>query len=149
MRISDWSPDVCSSDLRAPHDRHGLVRSRAHRPGAGTRVEQAAMTSRAPFRRPARPAAIAAGCLVLLALAGCRDDGAEADIVARQIGPDPFLPEPSTELLPDMKVAEVVGWQDGETPTVPDGLKITAYAEDLANPRMVPNLPNGHVLVEI
>src|SRR3546814_10298815 len=22
MRISDWSSDVCSSDLRSPHDRH-------------------------------------------------------------------------------------------------------------------------------
>jgi glucose/arabinose dehydrogenase len=49
-------------------------------------------------------------------------------------------------LLPDLKVAEVVGW-DGETPTVPEGLVITAYAHDLANPRTVHTLPNGDVLV--
>ena len=31
--------------------------------------------------------------------------------VSQQIGPDPVLPEPSPELLPDLKLAEVVGWQ--------------------------------------
>jgi glucose/arabinose dehydrogenase len=67
--------------------------------------------------------------------------------VSQQIGPKPVLPEPSLSLLPDLKVAEVMGWKDGETPTVPDGLKITAYAKDLANPRTVHTLPNGDVLV--
>ncbi|MGE5768211.1 MAG: PQQ-dependent sugar dehydrogenase, partial [Bacteroidota bacterium] len=43
--------------------------------------------------------------------------------------------------------AEVVGWQDGETPSVPEGLTVTAYARDLANPRTVHTLPNGDVLV--
>ncbi|TNM61740.1 PQQ-dependent sugar dehydrogenase [Aliirhizobium smilacinae] len=67
--------------------------------------------------------------------------------ISQQIGPDPVLPEPQQVLLPDLKVAEVVGWKDGETPTVPDGLKVTAYAADLANPRTVHTLPNGDVLV--
>lgn len=89
--------------------------------------------------------AFAASGLLLLGLAGC-DDGSDFDI-SQQIGPDPVLPEPSPGLLPDLKVAEVVGWQDGETPTVPEGLAITAYASDLAHPRTVHTLPNGDVLV--
>lgn len=97
-------------------------------------------------RASLRATALVASCLVLLALAGCGDDGADFD-VSEQIGPNPVLPEPSSALLPAMKVAEVVGWQDGETPTVPDGLTITAYAKDLANPRTVHTLPNGDVLV--
>lgn len=79
-----------------------------------------------------------------LSLAACSDDDFD---VSQQYGPEPMLPEPSPGLLPDLKVAEVVGWRDGETPTVPDGLVVTAYAQDLANPRTVHTLPNGDVLV--
>lgn len=89
-----------------------------------------------------RSSALAAGCL---ALAGC-GDGGDFD-VSQQYGPDPVLPSPSGSLLPDLKVAEVVGWQDGETPTVSDGLTVSAYAQGLANPRTVHTLPNGDVLV--
>jgi glucose/arabinose dehydrogenase len=67
--------------------------------------------------------------------------------LSQQIGPNPVLPDPSPSLIPDLKVAEVVGWKDGETPAIPDGLKVTAYARDLANPRTVHTLPNGDVLV--
>ncbi|WJH38047.1 sorbosone dehydrogenase family protein (plasmid) [Aliirhizobium terrae] len=67
--------------------------------------------------------------------------------VSQQIGPDPVLPEPQADLMPDLKVASVVGWKDGETPAVPEGLKATVYAKDLANPRTVHTLPNGDVLV--
>ncbi|CAN7720545.1 sorbosone dehydrogenase family protein [Rhizobium sp. LjRoot98] len=81
-----------------------------------------------------------------LALAGC-DQAPDDFDTAQQIGADPVLPEPSYELLPDLKVAEVVGWQDNEIPSVPDGLEITPYAKDLANPRTVHTLPNGDVLV--
>jgi len=80
-----------------------------------------------------------------LFLSACGDDSDGE--VARQYGPDPVLPAPSWSLLPDLKVAEVVGWQQGETPTVPEGLAVTAYAKDLANPRTVHTLPNGDVLV--
>ena len=79
-----------------------------------------------------------------LLLAGCSDD--EFD-VSQQYGPDPVLPAPEISLVPDLKIAEVVGWQDGETPSVPDGLVATVYANDLANPRTVHTLPNGDVLV--
>ena len=67
--------------------------------------------------------------------------------VTQQIGPDPVLPDPNPGLIADMKVAEVVGWADGQTPAVPEGLKVTAYATGLANPRNVHTLPNGDVLV--
>ena len=49
------------------------------------------MNSR-PFSSPS--AALAAGCLVFLALAGCDDGGEDFDI-SQQIGPDPVLPDPA------------------------------------------------------
>lgn len=80
-----------------------------------------------------------------LALTAC---GQSEFDTSTQIGPDPFLPEPEFyNIVPDLKVAGVVGWQEGETPTVPEGLTITAYAQDLVNPRTVHTLPNGDVLV--
>ncbi len=93
-----------------------------------------------------RSTALVGGCLAILALAGCNDEGSDFD-VSSQIGPNPQLPAPSESLIPSMKVATVVGWADGETPSVPDGLAVTAYATDLANPRTVHTLPNGDVLV--
>ncbi|MDI5928497.1 PQQ-dependent sugar dehydrogenase [Rhizobium leguminosarum] len=67
--------------------------------------------------------------------------------ISQQIGPNPVLPDPVRALLPDLKVAEVVGWKDGEVPTAANGLTVSAYAKDLANPRTVHTLPNGDVLV--
>ncbi|WP_245449752.1 PQQ-dependent sugar dehydrogenase [Rhizobium leguminosarum] len=67
--------------------------------------------------------------------------------ISQQIGPNPVLPDPAFSLLPDLKVAEVVGWKDGEAPAAPEGLTVTAYARGLANPRTVHTLPNGDVLV--
>jgi glucose/arabinose dehydrogenase len=84
------------------------------------------------------------GVSILSILAAC--SGGDFD-TSSQIGPDPVLPAPSQDLFPDLKVAEVIGWEDGQAPTVPDGLVITAYAQDLANPRTVHTLPNGDVLV--
>jgi len=101
------------------------------------------MSDRPAFRRAS---ALAGTFLALLAPAGCGDDGSDFDL-ASQIGPDPVLPEPRFELLPDLKVAEVVGWPDGATPSVPEGLTVSAYAGDLVNPRTVHTLPNGDVLV--
>lgn len=67
--------------------------------------------------------------------------------ISQQIGPNPVLPDPAPSLLPDLKVAKVVGWKDGELPKVADGLAVTPYAKGLANPRTVHTLPNGDVLV--
>ncbi|MDO1584609.1 PQQ-dependent sugar dehydrogenase [Rhizobium oryzicola] len=96
-------------------------------------------------RTLSRSALLGSALTLSAALAGCSDDG-NFD-VSQQIGPDPVLPAPQTILVPDLKVAKVVGWKDNETPKVPDGLKITPYAKDLANPRTVHTLPNGDVLV--
>lgn len=85
-------------------------------------------------------------CVIAVTLSGCNGGDNSFD-VSRQIGPDPVLPEPSNSILPDMKIAEVVGWQEGQAPTAPDGLIVTAYAKDLVNPRVVRTLPNGDVLV--
>ncbi|MBS9719386.1 PQQ-dependent sugar dehydrogenase [Tianweitania sp. BSSL-BM11] len=93
-----------------------------------------------------RRSALMGSALGLLLLAGCSDNGGDFD-TTQQIGPDPMLPEPSSSLLPDLKVASVIGWDEGATPKVPNGLTITAYAKDLANPRTVHTLPNGDVLV--
>ena len=90
--------------------------------------------------------ALAGSLILIAALAGCSDDGSDFD-VSQQIGPDPVLPEPEPSLVAHMKVAEVVGWKQGEAPSVPDGLSITAYAKDLVNPRALHTLPNGDVLV--
>jgi len=46
-----------------------------------------------------------------------------------------------------MNVAKVIGWNNGETPTVPQGFRIEAMATGLSNPRNVYPLPNGDLLV--
>ncbi len=88
--------------------------------------------------------AVSATAAICLTIAGCSDENFD---VSQQYGPDPVLPAPETSLWPDLKVAAVVGWRDGQAPTVPEGLAVNAYATDLANPRTVHTLPNGDVLV--
>jgi glucose/arabinose dehydrogenase len=46
-----------------------------------------------------------------------------------------------------MHLARIVGWKDGEMPTVPQGLKIQALAKGLQHPRSPYVLPNGDILV--
>jgi glucose/arabinose dehydrogenase len=46
-----------------------------------------------------------------------------------------------------VQIARVVGWKQGETPTVPQGLKIQALATGLEHPRSLYVLPNGDILV--
>lgn len=83
--------------------------------------------------------------LTLLALlAACSGKGGDP---AKQYGPDPVLPEPHQYLVPPMHVPQVVGWKNGETPTVPAGLHIQAMATGLMHPRIVYPLPNGDILV--
>ncbi len=80
--------------------------------------------------------------------AQAQDDQSGDFEVSSQIGPDPVLPEPDfLNRRPSVKVAEGVGWSEGQTPVVPEGLTVTAYATDLAHPRTVHTLPNGDVLV--
>ncbi|MGE8290017.1 MAG: DUF7133 domain-containing protein, partial [Stenotrophomonas sp.] len=63
------------------------------------------------------------------------------------VGPNPQLPEPTTSLIPTLKVSKAVGWSDGDMPKAPAGFKVTALAEHLDHPRWVYLLPNGDVLV--
>lgn len=63
-----------------------------------------------------------------------------------EVGTDPKLPEQSQYLLPPMHVASIVGWKEGETPSVPKDLQIKAFATGLKHPRSVYVLPNGDVL---
>ncbi|UYO56220.1 sorbosone dehydrogenase family protein [Rhodopseudomonas palustris] len=84
-------------------------------------------------------------CVSLLTLAGCGGD--DHFDVSSQIGPNPNLPEPQQYLFPPMKLAPVVGWKDGETPSAPEGLKVAALATGLQHPRELYVLPNGDVLV--
>ena len=83
--------------------------------------------------------------LCLLPLASC-DSGRRIDPNS-QYGANPLLPAPREQLVADVGVFETVGWQRGESPTVPSGFQITAVAQGLSNPRNVLALPNGDVLI--
>jgi len=87
----------------------------------------------------------AASLAAWLVLAAC-GDSQNAD-KSTQYGSNPNLPQPSRALLPRMHVADVIGWSQGEAPTVPEGFRIEAMATGLSNPRNVYAIPNGDVLV--
>ena len=80
----------------------------------------------------------------LLCLAGCNDGSGDPKA---QLGSNPVLPDQHEYLLPPMHIARVVGWKKDETPTVAQGLKISAFASGLQHPRSPYVLPNGDVLV--
>jgi glucose/arabinose dehydrogenase len=67
--------------------------------------------------------------------------------IQSQIGPNPVLPDIQQYLFPPMHLSSVVGWKNGEKPTVATGLKIEALATGLQHPRSLYTLPNGDVLV--
>ena len=81
----------------------------------------------------------------LFTLAACDDDSSFDP--ASQIGENPNLPEPQQYLFPPMHLSSVVGWKQGEKPTVAAGLKIEALATGLEHPRSLYVLPNGDVLI--
>jgi len=95
------------------------------------------------IRNRLAPRAAAAGAAIFL-LAGA---GADDFDIRTQIGAHPVLPEPQQYLLPPMHLAPVVDWKPGQTPIVPQDLKIQALATGLQHPRSVYTLPNGDVLV--
>jgi len=80
----------------------------------------------------------------MLPLAACDDPLLDPQ---DQVGPNPVLPAPRQYLFPPMHLAAIVGWKDGEKPTVAKGLKIEALATGLEHPRSLYVLPNGDVLV--
>jgi glucose/arabinose dehydrogenase len=86
-----------------------------------------------------------AAALLAAMLAGCNEQ-AKYD-VAQQSGEKPPLPEARNFFTPPMQVPKYVGWKDGRTPKVADGLKIEKIGADLKHPRQVYGLPNGDILV--
>ena len=66
--------------------------------------------------RPPRLLGVALTCALTAGLAACNEDTFD---VESQIGPNPVLPAPQQYLFPPMKLASVVGWKEGETPSVP------------------------------
>ncbi len=73
-------------------------------------------------------------------------DTARLDIAAVQ-GARPQITAPRRQVLPTVKVADVVGWKAGEAPTPAAGLAVKPFATGLAHPRWLYRLPNGDVLV--
>lgn len=65
-----------------------------------------------------------------------------------------FSQTPSGDTLPapfatksTAKYSNVIGWENGRTPTAPAGFKVTKYAEGFENPRWMYVMPNGDILV--
>ncbi|SAL01238.1 glucose/sorbosone dehydrogenase-like protein [Caballeronia pedi] len=89
-----------------------------------------------------------AGALVVAVsglMSGCNEH-AQYD-AAHQAGANPPMPEARNFFAPPMQVPKYVGWKNGATPKVADGLKIEMIASGLVHPRQVYALPNGDVLV--
>jgi glucose/arabinose dehydrogenase len=86
----------------------------------------------------------AAASALALSLAAC---GTESLPPSAGYGADPTLPEPSRSLFPTVKVADVVGWADGQTPVAAPGYRVQAFATGLDHPRWLYRLPNGDILV--
>ena len=59
----------------------------------------------------------------------------------------PVMASQKAETLPTVRIAEVTGWKEGETPEAADGLAVAAFANGLDSPRTMLVLPNGDVLV--
>src|SRR5262249_25969583 len=97
-----------------------------------------------PMRMSSRFLCATVLCGSALTLAGCNDGSGDP---AAQIGPNPPLPPLQQYLLPPRHIAKVIGWKQGETPKVTQGLKIEPLATGLQHPRSLYTLPNGDVLV--
>ncbi len=88
---------------------------------------------------------LAAAGMAGLLLAGCSTGAHVAD--DNRYGASPELPKPASGLIPTVKIAKVVGWPAGETPTAAPGFEVSAFATGLQHPRWIYVLPNGDVLV--
>jgi glucose/arabinose dehydrogenase len=91
------------------------------------------------------------GLLVLLAglglaLSACADVASQP-LTPAGIGPAPFLPPPTKNLIPTVHVAPVVGWAADVAPQGAPGTQVHAFARGLDHPRWLYVLPNGDVLV--
>ena len=91
--------------------------------------------------RPLRPLVLGATLL----LAACSGSGSPDPLVG--FGPNPDLPPPTRGPLPQIAIAQPLGWSGTEAPRAPEGFEVTRFAGALAHPRWLLVLPNGDVLV--
>jgi glucose/arabinose dehydrogenase len=88
--------------------------------------------------------------LVLLGFAAWVWQGHSANLsVAEVTGTDPVLADPAAEMFPTVRIAEPVGWAEGEVPQAAEGLAVTRFADGLEHPRVLHALPNGDVLATL
>lgn len=73
-------------------------------------------------------------------------DAARMDIAAVQ-GRRPAIAAPRSQMIPTIRIADPVGWAEGEAPTPAAGLSVQPFATGLDHPRWLYRLPNGDVLV--
>ena len=97
---------------------------------------------------------IGIGLLVILVIAAILIAlllrGSKAELSVDEVtGTDLTLAEPDSEWFPTIRVAEPVGWADGEAPEAAEGLRVVRFAEGLDHPRVLYRLPNGDVLVTL
>jgi glucose/arabinose dehydrogenase len=63
-------------------------------------------------------------------------------------GSTPAIPTAKSQgSIPTLKMPTAKGWSEGQAPACAPGLKVNAFATDLAHPRWMLVLPNGDVLV--
>ncbi len=106
------------------------------------------MTPRANIPRPrSLRRSLLAGALpaLLLLLAAC--DQQPSLPPTAEYGANPTLPAPHSSLIPTIKVADAIGWKEGQTPKPAEGMEVVAFASGLQHPRWLYQLPNGDVLV--
>ena len=61
------------------------------------------------------------------------------------MGAQPVLLAPVTQMVPTVNIAPAQGWPEGVLPQPMAGLQVTALARGLDHPRWVYVLPNGNV----
>ncbi len=85
--------------------------------------------------------------LMSLVLLGCQSVEPGAPDMTYGWGSAPLLKPPEPQTIPVMRLSKAVGWEPGETPTPYEGLEVRSFAQGLAHPRWLYELPNGDVLV--
>lgn len=83
--------------------------------------------------------------IVVLGETACADEATLP--YGADMGPDPTLVAPKSELLPTVNIAPAKGWSAEGKPVAAPGLQVNQYASGLDHPRWIYVLPNGDVLV--
>ncbi len=83
----------------------------------------------------------------IVLLGACARGPVIAPVDATEFGHRPNLSEPSVTLIPKSKIARAIGFEEGEAPRPATGWRVNRFAQDLAHPRWLFELPNGDLLV--